>query len=57
LERFVTLDVPLAFSDPGLNSEDQAIRAYEFTFNGIYEPTTLASMLQLRCQNDRTAAY
>lgn len=57
LKRFVTLDVPLALSDPGLNAEDQAIRAYEFTFNGLYEPTTLAAMLQLRAQNTRLTAY
>lgn len=56
LKRFVTLDIPCALTDPGFNSEDQAIRAYEVTFNGIYEPT-LAAMLQLRCQNDRATAY
>lgn len=56
LKRFVTLDIPCALTDPGFNSEDQAIRAYEVTFNGIYE-ATLGAMLQLRMQNNRATAY
>lgn len=56
LKRFVTIDLPGGWSAVDLNQSDSNVRAYEFSMNGVYEPT-LAAALQIRCQNDRASVF
>jgi len=55
LKRFVTLDMPGAWSAVGLGGNENNRRTYEFTMQYVYDPT-LAAGIQIRCQNTRAAA-
>lgn len=55
-KKFVTLDIPGAWGVVDLGQMYNGMRAYQFTFNGLYD-TTNAFMLQARAQNARTSAW
>jgi hypothetical protein len=55
--RFVRVAVPLAWSAPDTNQEDQGSRAYQYGFNYVYDPTNLSAGIQYQLQNARTTAY
>ena len=54
--RFVTIDLPGEWTLYDLGGTDEGTRAYNLTLTGTYD-TTLGAMLQIRAQNNRTAAY
>lgn len=56
-KRFVTIDLPGAWTTPQMTDEDEGTRKYSFGLQAVYDPTTIAAMLQIRCQNARTAAW
>lgn len=54
--RFVTIDLPGAWTSPDTGQEDAGTRAYTFPFQYVYDPTNSFGV-QIRCQNSRTAAW
>lgn len=55
-KRFVTLDLPGAWSAVNLSGNENNRRTYEFSMQYVYDPT-LAAGIQIRCQNTRAAAW
>lgn len=55
-KRFVTIDIPGAWELFDLGGTDEGTRVYELSLQYVYDPTN-AFGLQIRCQNDRTAAW
>lgn len=56
LKRFVTIDIPGAWSAVGLGGNDNNRRTYEMSLQYVYDPT-LAAGIQIRCQNTRATAW
>jgi hypothetical protein len=54
--RFVTVDIPGAWSAVDITGDDANTRTYQLSLQYVYDPTN-AFGLQIRCQNARTAAY
>jgi hypothetical protein len=57
LKKFVTVDLPGYWTTPDMTGEDANTRTYKFGLQAVYDPTTVAAMLQIRAQNARTAAW
>jgi hypothetical protein len=55
--RFVTIDLPGVWDTPDANQNNQGTRTYSFPFQYVYDATSLAAGIQIRCQNARTSAY
>lgn len=55
--RFVTVDLPGVWDTPDANQNDAGTRTYSFPLQYVYDATSLAAGIQIRCQNARTAAY
>lgn len=55
-KKFVTIDLPGAWTAVGLGGEDAGTRMYEFSYQYVYDPTN-AYGLQIRAQNARATAY
>lgn len=55
-KKFVTIDLPGAWSALELGEIDDGSRAYKMDFGYVYDPTN-AFGIQIRCQNARTAAW
>ena len=55
-KKFVTVDLPGAWDAYDLGGTDEGTRTYELGLQYIYDPTN-AFGLQIRCQNDRSAAW
>jgi hypothetical protein len=55
-KKFVTIDIPGAWSAVNLAATDEGTRTYELSLQYVYD-TTNAYGLQIRAQNARTAAY
>ncbi len=53
----VMVDIPGAWSAFNLGGSADGIRTYELSMQGVYEPTTLAAMLAITCQNARATAF
>lgn len=53
----VTVDIPGAWTAVDLSGQNDNVRTYDLTFQSVYEPTTLASMIAYTCFNSRTALY
>ncbi len=53
----VTVDIPGAWTAVDLSGQNDNVRTYDLTFQSVYEPTTLASMIAYTCLNSRTALY
>ena len=56
LRRFVTIDIPGAWTAVDLGGDSQGVRTYSLSFQSIYS-STLAAMVQVRVQCPRTAAF
>lgn len=54
--RFVTIDIPGAWTAQNIGGSGAGTRRYELSLQSVYEPT-LAAMIQIRAQNARTAAF
>lgn len=54
--RFVTMDIPGAWTSPGLNEDNALARAYTMPFTYIYDPV-LAAGLVVRTQNGRATTF
>lgn len=55
-KRFVSIDLPGAWSAVGLGGNENNRRTYELGLQYVYDPT-LAAGIQIRCQNTRAAAW
>jgi hypothetical protein len=55
-KRFVTLDMPGAWSAVGLGGNENNRRTYELNMQYVYDPT-LAAGMQIRLQNTRSVAW
>lgn len=55
-KKFVTLDLPGAWSAVDLGQTDEGTRVYSFSYGYVYD-TVLAAGLQIRAQNNRAAAW
>jgi hypothetical protein len=55
--RSVLVDIPGAWTAVNLGANADGIRTYELDLQSVYEPTTLAAMLAVTCQNSRATAY
>lgn len=55
-KRFVTVDIPGAWSAFDLGQVDEGTRAYQLSLSGIYDVSNDFG-LQVRCQNARAAAW
>lgn len=55
--RAVLVDIPGAWTAVNLGANADGIRTYEFSVQSVYEPTVLAAMLAITCQNSRATAY
>lgn len=55
-KKFVTIDIPGAWSAFDLGQSDEGTRAYQLQLSGIYDVTNSFG-LQVRCQNARAAAW
>jgi hypothetical protein len=55
--RYVTIDLPGVWDTPDTNQTDASTRTYAFPLQYVYDSTTLAAGIQVRCQNSRTVAY
>jgi hypothetical protein len=56
LRRFVTVDIPGAWTAQNIGGSADGIRTYELSLQSIYQ-ATLAAMVQVRAQCARTAAF
>jgi hypothetical protein len=54
--RYVTIDIPGAWTTPDVNQADEGTRAWQFPFQYVYD-SVLAAGLQIRVQTDRTTAF
>lgn len=54
--RFVTFDIPGAWSAYGLNGEDSETRVYELEMSYVYDAVNSFGF-QVRAQNNRTSAF
>lgn len=57
LKKFVTVDLPGYWTTPDMTGEDANTRTYKFGLQAVYDPTSVAAMLQIIAQNARTAAW
>lgn len=55
-KKFITIDLPGAWSAFDLGQTDEQTRAYELRLTGVYDPTNQYAV-QIRCQNARSAAF
>ena len=55
-KKFVTVDLPGAWSAVDLGGDDAGTRTYELTLETLYD-TTNAFQAQIRAQSARTAAW
>lgn len=54
--KFVTIDIPGAWTAVALGESGDGVRRYGLSLQGVYQ-STLAAMIQIRAQNNRTAAF
>ena len=54
--RFVTIDIPGAWTAYDLGQVEENVRAYRLSLQYVYD-SVLAAGVQIRCQNNRTTAY
>jgi hypothetical protein len=55
--RSVTVDIPGAWTAVNLGGNADQIRTYELDLQSVYDPTTLAAMIAITCQNNRATAF
>jgi hypothetical protein len=55
--RSVLVDIPGAWTAVNLGGNADGIRTYEMSLQSVYEPTTLAAMMAVTLQNNRSTAY
>ena len=54
--RFVTIDIPGAWTAQNIGGSADGVRTYELSLQSIYQ-STLAAMVQIRVQNARASAF
>jgi hypothetical protein len=54
--RYVQIDIPGAWTSDDLSGANDGIRTYSMELQSVYD-ATLASMISINCQNNRTTAY
>jgi hypothetical protein len=54
--RYVQIDIPGAWTSDDLSGSNQGVRTYQMELQSVYD-ATLASMISINCQNNRTTAY
>ena len=53
----VLVDIPGAWSAVNLGGNADGIRTYELSLQSVYDPTSLAAMIAITCQNSRATAF
>jgi hypothetical protein len=55
--EYIFVDIPGAWTAINLGGNADQIRTYELSLQSVYEPTTLAAMVAITCQNNRSTSF